>query len=80
MNAGGYVTGTQLRKLGDIMRRQSNNYGLILMYCSDPLIKESRSVLLQLWQSELYGKDVRYCSNRKEEKDHGDTGILLEVN
>lgn len=27
--------------------------------------------------SELYGKDVKYCSNRKEEKDHGDTGILL---
>ena len=24
-----------------------------------------------------YGKDIRYCSNRKEVKDHGDTGILL---
>jgi orotate phosphoribosyltransferase len=27
--------------------------------------------------SELYDKDIRYCSNRKEVKDHGDTGILL---
>ena len=27
--------------------------------------------------SELYGKDIRYRSNRKEAKDHGDTGILL---
>ena len=27
--------------------------------------------------SELYGKEIRYCSNRKEVKDHGDTGILL---
>jgi len=27
--------------------------------------------------SELYGKQVRYCSNRKEAKDHGDAGILL---
>ena len=27
--------------------------------------------------SELYGKEIRYCSNRKEIKDHGDTGILL---
>ncbi len=27
--------------------------------------------------SGLYGKEVRYCSNRKEAKDHGDTGILL---
>jgi len=25
----------------------------------------------------LYGKEIRYCSNRKEIKDHGDTGILL---
>ena len=27
--------------------------------------------------SELYGTDIRYCSNRKEVKDHGDKGILL---
>ncbi len=27
--------------------------------------------------SELYGKDVRYSSNRKEAKDHGEAGILL---
>ncbi|MCD7868839.1 MAG: orotate phosphoribosyltransferase, partial [Clostridiales bacterium] len=27
--------------------------------------------------SELYGKDIRYCANRKEVKDHGDKGILL---
>ena len=27
--------------------------------------------------SELYGREVRYCSNRKEVKDHGDTGIML---
>ena len=25
----------------------------------------------------MYGKDIKYCSNRKEIKDHGDTGILL---
>ena len=27
--------------------------------------------------SNLYDKDVNYCSNRKEVKDHGDKGILL---
>ena len=27
--------------------------------------------------SELYGRDIKYCSNRKEIKDHGDVGILL---
>ena len=27
--------------------------------------------------SREFGKDIRYCSNRKEVKDHGDKGILL---
>ena len=27
--------------------------------------------------SQLYDKEIKYCSNRKEIKDHGDTGILL---
>ena len=31
----------------------------------------------QLKRSEKYDKDIRYCSNRKEVKDHGDKGILL---
>ena len=35
------------------------------------------SVITTLALSELYGKEARYCSNRKEVKDHGDTGILL---
>lgn len=35
------------------------------------------AVAVSMAISELYGKDVRYCSNRKEEKDHGDAGILL---
>ena len=35
------------------------------------------SVAATMAISRLYGKDIRYCSNRKEAKDHGDTGILL---
>ena len=35
------------------------------------------SVATTIAYSRLYGKEVRYCSNRKEEKDHGDAGILL---
>ena len=35
------------------------------------------SVATTMAYSELYGKDIRYCSNRKEVKDHGDKGILL---
>ena len=30
--------------------------------------------------SKLFGKEIRYCSNRKEVKDHGDAGILLGSN
>ena len=35
------------------------------------------SVATTIAFSRLYGKEIRYCSNRKEVKDHGDTGILL---
>ena len=35
------------------------------------------SVAASMALSEHYGADIRYCSNRKEVKDHGDTGILL---
>ncbi|MDE6063159.1 MAG: orotate phosphoribosyltransferase, partial [Lachnospiraceae bacterium] len=35
------------------------------------------SVVTAVAYSELFGKEIRYCSNRKEMKDHGDVGILL---
>ena len=36
------------------------------------------SVVTAIAYSELYGKEVRYCSDRKEEKDHGaDKGKFL---
>ncbi|MCR5754740.1 MAG: orotate phosphoribosyltransferase, partial [Acetatifactor sp.] len=38
------------------------------------------SVATTIAYSELYGKEIRYCSNRKEVKDHGDVGILLGSN
>ena len=35
-------------------------------------------VVTAIAYSELYGKEVRYCSDRKEEKDHGaDKGSFL---
>ena len=35
------------------------------------------SVATAIAISRLYGREIRYCSNRKEAKDHGDAGILL---
>ena len=79
MNAGGYVTGTQLRKLGEYYAKAiHDNYGLDFDVLFGPAYKGiPLSVATTMAISELYGKDVRYCSNRKEVKDHGDTGILL---
>ncbi|MFR5601595.1 MAG: orotate phosphoribosyltransferase [Lachnospiraceae bacterium] len=79
MNAGSYVTGTQLRKLGEYYAKAiHDNYGLDFDVLFGPAYKGiPLSVATAMAISELYGKDVRYCSNRKEVKDHGDTGILL---
>ena len=79
MNAGSYVTGTQLRKLGEYYARAiHDNYGLDFDVLFGPAYKGiPLGVATVMAISELYGKDIRYCSNRKEVKDHGDTGILL---
>ena len=79
MNAGAYVTGTQLRRLGEYYARAIHDtYGLDFDVLFGPAYKGiPLSVATSIAISDLYGKDVRYCSNRKEIKDHGDTGILL---
>ncbi len=79
MNAGAYVTGTQLRKLGEYYAKAiHDNYGLDFDVLFGPAYKGiPLTVATTMAISELYGKDIRYCSNRKEVKDHGDTGILL---
>ena len=79
MNAGAYVTGAQLRKLGEYYARAiHDHYGLDFDVLFGPAYKGiPLAVATTMAISELYGKEVRYCSNRKEVKDHGDTGILL---
>lgn len=79
MNAGGYVTGMQLRRLGEYYAKAIHDtYGLDFDVLFGPAYKGiPLSVAATIAFSELYGKEIRYCSNRKEVKDHGDTGILL---
>lgn len=79
MNAGAYVTGTQLRKLGEYYAKAIyEHYGLDFDVLFGPAYKGiPLAVAATMAISELYGRDIRYCSNRKEVKDHGDTGILL---
>ena len=80
MNAGAYVTGSQLHKLGQyyakaIHARYGDDFDVLFgpAYKGIPL-----AVVTAIAYSELYGKEIRYCSDRKEEKDHGaDKGGFL---
>lgn len=80
MNAGGYVTGAQLKKLGEYYAKAIyNTYGTDFDVLFGPAYKGiPLAVVTAIAFSELYGKEVRYCSDRKEEKDHGaDKGSFL---
>lgn len=79
MNAGAYVTGEQLHRLGLCYAQAINErFGLGFDVVFGPAYKGiPLSVVTAMGLSELYGKQARYCSNRKEAKDHGEAGILL---
>ena len=79
MNAGAYITGSQLKRLGEYYARAiHDHYGLDFDVLFGPAYKGiPLGVATAIAISELYGVDVKYCSNRKEVKDHGDVGILL---
>ncbi len=79
MNAGAYVTGSQLCKLGEYYARAIHeHYGDDFDVLFGPAYKGiPLSVITTMAYSKLFGKEIRYCSNRKEVKDHGDAGILL---
>ena len=80
MNAGAYVTGSQLMKLGECYAKAIHDtYGDDFDVLFGPAYKGIPiSVVTAVAYSQLYGKEVRYCSDRKEEKDHGaDKGSFL---
>ena len=80
MNAGAYVTGSQLKKLGEYYAKAIHNvYGDDFDVLFGPAYKGIPiGVVTAVAYSELYGKEIRYCSDRKEEKDHGaDKGSFL---
>lgn len=79
VNTGFYRTGAQLRKLGAYYAEAINNsFGLDFDVLFGPAYKGiPLSVAATIAISEKYNRDIKYCSNRKEIKDHGDKGILL---
>lgn len=79
VNTGFYRTGAQLNKLGEYYARAVNEkFGMDFDILFGPAYKGiPLSVATSMQISSIYGKDIKYCSNRKEVKDHGDKGILL---
>ena len=80
MNAGAYVTGSQLMGLGEYYAKAIHDtYGDDFDVLFGPAYKGIPiSVVTAIAYSKLYGKEIRYCSDRKEEKDHGaDKGSFL---
>ena len=80
MNAGAYVTGEQLKKLGEFYAKAIvDTYGLDFDVLFGPAYKGiPLAVVTAIALHTLYGKEVRYCSDRKEAKDHGaDKGKFL---
>ena len=79
VNTGFYRTGAAMKKLGQYYAKAINEkYGTDFDILFGPAYKGiPLTVATTMELSELYDADVKYCSNRKEEKDHGDKGILL---
>ena len=80
MNAGAYVTGYQLKKLGEFYAKAiHDNFGDDFDVLFGPAYKGiPLSVVTAIAYHDLYGKEVKYCSDRKEVKDHGaDKGNML---
>ena len=79
VNTGFYRTGAQLRKLGEYYAKAiQSTFGTDFDVLFGPAYKGiPLSLAASMALSEHYGADIRYCSNRKEVKDHGDKGILL---
>lgn len=80
MNAGAYVTGGQLKRLGQAYAQAIHaTYGDDFDVIFGPAYKGiPLSVVTAIAYHDLYAKEARYCADRKEAKDHGaDAGQLL---
>lgn len=79
VNTGFYRTGAQLSKLGSYYAKAIHDvFGLDFDVLFGPAYKGiPLTVATTMAIAQDYEKEIKYCSNRKEVKDHGDKGILL---
>ncbi len=78
INTGNYKTGEQIAKLGEFYAKciEENNVSANVFfgpaYKGIPLCVAAASSLFS-----QFGKNVNYCFNRKEAKDHGEGGVIV---
>lgn len=79
VNTGFYRTGSQLKRLGEYYAEAINTeFGMDFDVLFGPAYKGiPLTVATTVAIAEEFDEDIKYCSNRKEVKDHGDKGILL---
>lgn len=79
VNTGAYRDGDQLMRLGRYYAKAiAESFGTDFDVLFGPAYKGiPLAVTTVMALYEEYGAHIRYCSNRKEIKDHGDKGILL---
>ena len=78
INTGYYRTGSQLKRLGEYYARAIEaNFGTDFDVLFGPAYKGIPLSVAAVMALSERGAEIGYCSNRKEAKDHGDTGILL---
>jgi len=79
VNTGNYVTGAQMATLGEFYAKciLSNIDGKIDALFGPAYKGIPLSVATAIAMSEKHGKDVSYCFNRKEAKDHGEGGKMV---
>ena len=80
VNTGFYRTGAQLRKLGEYYAKAiQNTFGTEFDVLFGPAYKGiPLTVAASMALSEHFDADIKYCSNRKEVKDHGDKVVIIE--
>jgi orotate phosphoribosyltransferase len=79
IDTGNYRTGPQIRTLGEfyaaaMVKHLGNSFDVLYgpAYKGIPLVVAAASAL-----AGLYHRDVPFCFNRKEAKDHGEGGIFI---
>ncbi len=78
VNTGNYKTGSQMAKLGEFYAKcivENNIETETLFGPAYKGIPLAVSCACALWNG--HGKDVNYCFDRKEAKDHGEGGVIV---